>query len=115
MKRFILYLIRWQLSTPILWIIVNRLGVSLWSTVLANLIGAFVFFLIDKFIFTSPAIEMWHLKEGVCDDCKRVGKLRRLITASNYDRRNSKPKFLCTSCSNSKTRELRNKGIKINE
>lgn len=113
MKRFILYVGRWQLSTPLLWIIVKQLGVSLWSTVLANLIGAFVFFLVDKFIFTSSAIEMWHIKEGKCDNCKKVGRLWRLVTAPNYDKRKDKPKFLCMICSENKTKELRTRGIKI--
>ena len=40
MKRFLLYLIRWQLSTPILWLVVRNLGAGLGATVIANLIGA---------------------------------------------------------------------------
>ena len=56
MNRFILYLIRWQLSTPILWLVVRQLGASLTSTVIANLIGGAIFFWVDKFkkqIFSS--------------------------------------------------------------
>ncbi|MBU1007108.1 MAG: hypothetical protein KKH08_05930 [Candidatus Omnitrophica bacterium] len=70
MRRFILYLIRWQLSTPILWLVVRNLGAGLWQTVGANLIGGSIFFWVDKFIFTSKAVEMRHFKEkGICDDC----------------------------------------------
>jgi len=50
MKRFIFYLLRWQLSTPILWLVVRHLGVGIWSTVIANLIGGVIFFWVDKFI-----------------------------------------------------------------
>ena len=69
MKRFVLYLIRWQLSTPILWVVVKQLGASLCSTVIANLIGGVIFFWVDKFIFTSQTVEVWHIKEGKCDKC----------------------------------------------
>jgi len=39
LRRFVLYLVRWQLSTPILWLAVKNLGAGIWSTVIANLIG----------------------------------------------------------------------------
>jgi hypothetical protein len=114
MKRFILYLFRWQLSTPILWIIVGRLGASLKSTIIANLIGGIIFFWIDKFIFTSQGIEMWHLKEGQCGDCKEYSNLYRLVVALNYDKRKDpNPVFLCYKCSKRKTDELRQRGYKI--
>lgn len=49
MKRFILYAIRWQLSTPILLIVLSSVeGDYLFKTILANLIGAIVFYGIDK-------------------------------------------------------------------
>ena len=70
LKRFFLYLVRWQLSTPILWLAVRHFGTGVGSTVLANLIGGSIFFWVDRFIFTSQAVEMWHFKEkGVCDKC----------------------------------------------
>lgn len=53
MKRFILYLIRWQLSTPILavcLIMLSSMG-EIWSTVIANLVGGCLFFVVDKKIF----------------------------------------------------------------
>jgi hypothetical protein len=114
MRRFILYLIRWQLSTPILWIIVRNLGAGLWQTILANLIGGSIFFWVDKFIFTSKAVEMWHFKEmGTCDTCGKETSLWRLVLAPNYDKRQSEPKFLCMACSKKRTAELRDAGIKI--
>lgn len=114
MRRFLLYCLRWQLSTPILWIVVRRMGASLWSTIVANAIGACIFFFIDKFIFTSNTIEMWHLKEGKCDNCGKNSNLYRLALAPNYDKRTDpNPKFLCYNCSKIKTDELRKKGYKI--
>ena len=113
-RRFILYLFRWQLSTPILWLVVRNLGVGISSTVIANLIGASIFFWVDRFIFTSKAVEMWHFKErGKCDNCGKETGLWRLVLAPNYDRRQSEPKFFCMRCSKSRTDELREKGIKI--
>lgn len=53
MNRFLIYLIRWQLSTPILalclWLL-SPLGIS-GATVVANLIGGCIFFFVDKRIF----------------------------------------------------------------
>ena len=53
MKRFLLYLIRWQLSSPVLamclfWL--EPMG-TIWATVIANLIGGCLFFWVDKVIF----------------------------------------------------------------
>ena len=113
MKRFILYLIRWQLSTPILWFVVRQMGTSLQATVIANLIGGAIFFWVDKFIFTSKALEVWHLKEGKCDKCGLNSHLWRLVKTSGYDRSDARAVFLCMSCSKEKTDELRSKGIPV--
>ena len=114
MKRFILYLVRWQLSTPILWLVVRNLGAGFGTTVIANLIGGSIFFWVDKFIFTSKAVEMWHFKEkGKCDSCGKITSLWRLVLAPDYDKRDSEPKFFCIECSKKRTDELRKKGIKI--
>ncbi len=113
-RKFILYLIRWQLSTPILWLVIRNLGAGLGATVVANLIGGAIFFWIDKFIFTSYAVEVWQFKDkGTCDECGAKENLWRLVRAPNYDRRNSSPIFLCMKCSKKKTKELRNTGIRI--
>jgi hypothetical protein len=52
-KKYVLYLLRWQLSTPILagvlWLLA---GVPvIWATVIANLVGGLVFFWVDRWIF----------------------------------------------------------------
>ncbi|MDD5292311.1 MAG: hypothetical protein PHY46_03940 [Candidatus Omnitrophica bacterium] len=114
MRRFVLYLFRWQLSTPILWFVVRNLGVGIWSTILANLIGGVIFFWVDKFIFTNYAIEVWHVKDkGICAQCGKRESLWRLVRAPNYDKRNAPEVFLCMECSKRKTDELRAEGLKI--
>lgn len=113
MKRFFLYLIRWQLSTPILWLVVRNLGASVQATILANLVGGSIFFWVDRFIFTSQALEVWHIKEGRCDKCGKVSKLHRLVKTAGYDRSGSNPIFLCPACSHEKSEELKAKGIQI--
>ena len=54
LKKFILYLIRWQLSTPILFICLSFLHLGMfWNTIISNLIGGCIFFLVDKKIFKN--------------------------------------------------------------
>ena len=126
MKRFLLYLFRWQLSTPILAPVVAffKHSSSLFGTpedwigaAVANLIGGAIFFWVDRFIFTSGAVEVWNFKDnGICDQCGKEESLWRLVRAANYDKSDSvkhKPLFLCEKCSKEKTDELRKKGIKI--
>lgn len=115
MIRFFTYLLRWQLSTPILYLVVNKLGVGLWQTIIANLIGGAIFFWVDKFIFTSTAFEIWHIKEkGICQQCGAVTELRRLVKTKDYDKSLDKPIFLCKGCSDKKLEELKKRGIKTN-
>lgn len=50
----ILYLIRWQLSSPILILFLVKfasLGVF-WATVLSNLVGGLIFYWVDKWIIS---------------------------------------------------------------
>ena len=50
--KFILYLIRWQLSTPIVALCMHFLNFDVViKTIIANLIGGIIFFWVDKFIF----------------------------------------------------------------
>ena len=53
-KRFSLYLLRWQLSTPVyavvLYLVSDKLG-YIAKTMIANLIGACIFYWVDRFIF----------------------------------------------------------------
>lgn len=55
MRSFLLYCIRWQLSTPVLaicWKFEDIFGI-IGATILANLIGASIFFFVDKQIFKN--------------------------------------------------------------
>lgn len=53
MKRYVAYLLRWQLSTPLLALVLDLLSdmPTFWATVIANLIGGMIFFWVDKHIF----------------------------------------------------------------
>ena len=52
-RRFLLYAARWQLSSPILALCLAGLGDLgiVWATIIANFVGACVFYFIDKRIF----------------------------------------------------------------
>ena len=51
-KKYLLYLTRWQLSTPILAIVLYLLKTNVViETVVANLVGGLIFFWVDKKIF----------------------------------------------------------------
>lgn len=52
MKKFLIYLIRWQMSTPILALCLSKLNFSVGiNTIIANLFGGIIFYFIDKRIF----------------------------------------------------------------
>lgn len=117
-KRYFLYLIRWQLSTPILAVVLIWLAtLNQWvATIIANLIGGLIFFWVDKFIFTSEKLgSRWEVKENIkCVDCGQTKRGYRLVKAKNYDKLNDKaPEFRCERCSQVKSQKLREKGIEI--
>jgi len=54
LKQYLLYLIRWQLSTPILALVMylfHPQQIEWIPSIIANLIGGLIFFWIDKLIF----------------------------------------------------------------
>lgn len=55
-KKFFFYLVRWQLSTPVLWLcllfLTPYLG-DLLATIVANFIGGCIFFFVDRKIFST--------------------------------------------------------------
>lgn len=55
LKKYILYLIRWQLSTPLLAVCYVGLSIygTLFATIVGNFIGGLIFFWVDKWIFKS--------------------------------------------------------------
>ena len=118
-KRYLFYLFRWQLSTPILAVVLlwlNDWNVT-WATIVANLIGGLIFFWIDKFIFkVEYKIPLWEVKKNVvCVDCgELVPRGYRLVKAKKYDRINDKaPQFRCETCSEKKLQELEKSGVKV--
>ena len=114
--RYGLYLIRWQLSTPILagaGIIFFSMG-QVASAVIANLIGGLIFYWVDKFIFTSRALAaQWEVKENIrCVDCGKIARGYRLVKTGTYDRvEDARPEFRCEECSIRKSKELKERGI----
>lgn len=116
-KQYILYLLRWQLSTPILSFVLyllNDFNVTL-ATIVANFVGGLIFFWVDRFIFTSKIIiPRWEIKEEIeCVDCGRTAKGYRLVKTKNYDRTNARPEFRCQECSDRKLEELKERGVKF--
>ena len=117
-RRYGLYLLRWQASTPILagvGILLASMG-QIAAAIVANLVGGLIFFWVDQFIFTSQALAaQWEVKERIaCVDCGRITRGYRLVKSANYDRsHDTKPKFRCEECSTRKAREMKEKGIKV--
>lgn len=58
-RQYLLYLLRWQMSTPILAVVLWALSGwgTLVSTIIANLIGGLGFFWVDKLIFKQSAVK----------------------------------------------------------
>lgn len=122
-KRYSLYLIRWQLSTPLLAPIVAyfKHSSSVFGTredwiaaTIANLIGGLIFFWVDSFIFTSRTLAaQWEIRDNInCHDCKKSARGYRLIKTLNYDRtKDPNPQFRCEMCSKRKSQVLRSSGI----
>ena len=124
-KRYALYLIRWQLSTPLLAPIVAwfKHSPSVFGTredwiaaTIANFIGGLIFFWVDSFIFTSKALEAsWEVRENVrCADCGKLCRGYRLVKTNNYDMTKDRyPKFRCEVHSKMKTSKLRKKVVSV--
>jgi len=111
-KKYLLYLGRWQLSTPILagvLIIMSGFNPTI-STVIANLIGGLIFFWVDKFIFRRVTKEpLWEIKEDtVCVDCGALGIGYRVVEWRGYNRLKVKnPQFRCETCRKIKLQKLK--------
>ena len=117
-KRYGLYLIRWQLSTPILAFVPIYFHLTdFWTAAFwANIIGGLIFFWVDNFIFTSKELTtQWEIVENIkCFDCGKISRGYRIVKTSNYDKtKDTCPKFRCEACSVIKTNKLKNIGIKI--
>ena len=117
LKKYFLYLIRWQLSTPILALCMYYMTFNVTAkTIIANLIGGLIFFWVDRYIFKSKIFSaLWEIKEEiVCVDCGKVAKGYRLVKTKNYDRLEDKhPEFRCEVCSKRKLDKLKEKGVQV--
>jgi hypothetical protein len=118
LKRYGLYLLRWQLSTPLLALCVimfASLGTT-WATIIANFCGGCIFFFIDKMIFQSEKLDAsWQIKEKVqCSDCGKIARGYRLVRSKNYDKSHDKhPKFRCETCSTAKSKKMKRRGVQV--
>jgi hypothetical protein len=116
-KRYGLYLLRWQASTPILagvGIILVSMG-QLVAAIVANLIGGLIFFWVDQFIFTSQSLAaQWEVRDDIaCVDCGRIARGYRLVRSGDYDRTHDhEPEFRCEVCSKKKAEMLKGRGIR---
>ena len=113
LRKYAMYLVRWQLSTPILAVCVVTLAVlgTTWATVIANLVGGLVFFWVDRLIFSKTDIlrgEIWEIKDGVkCVECGSHCRGYRLVRLKGYDKSEDKhPEYRCASCSTEKYEEV---------
>ena len=110
-KKYSLYLLRWQLSTPILAVVLKLLSnINTWiATIIANLIGGLIFFWVDKMIFKKKSdVPLWEIKEDViCHDCGKKEKGYRIVSWGNYDRSEDKnPEYRCKGCSLEKMKAI---------
>jgi len=117
-KRYFLYLCRWQLSTPILAVVLFWLSTmdKLTATTIANLIGGLIFFWVDSFIFKSPLLStQWEVKDNIhCADCGKIARGYRIVKTANYDKTEDKaPKFRCEPCSQKKSELLIQQGVTV--
>ena len=111
-KKYFIYLLRWQLSTPILAVVMSVMtNMNKWSaSIIANLIGGLVFFWVDMLIFKKSYKEpLWEIKENVeCIDCHNIGEGYRIVLWGKYDRSNvSNPEYRCKTCSQKKMNKIK--------
>jgi len=82
MNKLIKYMLRWQLSTPILAIIpfiLTRYNINnFWVTALiANLIGSLIFFKIDEVIFAKEMTRFQRLRRKIIKRKKKLDLIKQ--------------------------------------
>jgi hypothetical protein len=112
-KRYVLYLLRWQLSTLILAPCIKYFGHLGYveATIIANLIGGIIFFWVDRFIFYHKfKTPIWEIQEdSICADCGINCRGYRLVKKAGYDKsEDPQPQFRCESCSTVKFNKMIN-------
>jgi len=118
-KKLAFYMLRWQMSTPILAGVIWLLsGMNpLLITIIANGIGSLIFFWVDRMIFRNVSkTPLWEIKKEVmCNDCGHIGYGYRIVEWRGYNRRVVKnPQFRCEKCSHKKFEEVK-KQVNINK
>jgi len=118
-KKYLFYLIRWQLSTPILAVVLIILANmnTVVATIIANLIGGLIFFWVDKLIFrTLPDKPLWEIRDDItCFDCGKQGRGYRIAEWLSYNRRqDNNPQFRCETCKDIKAQKIKDKMKKSN-
>ena len=118
-KKYLMYIVRWQLSTPILYVVIwllTGLIDALWITVIANFIGALIFFWVDKVIFRKARSKnpLWEMKEDVkCQDCGEIGRGYRIVEWCGYSRLDDEnPEYRCEKCKAKKLLEVEKIALK---
>jgi len=112
-KKYLLYLGRWQLSTPILACVLVLLSTlpTILATVIANLVGGLMFFWIDKLIFsTICTTPHWEIKEDItCVDCGATHTTGyRIVEWLDYNKQTDpEPKYRCIVCKDVKKDKIR--------
>lgn len=92
------------MSTPILAIVfIVMQDQNQWvSSIVANFIGALIFFWVDKIIFAKKTkYPLWEIKDETnCHDCGKFGRCYRIALWNKYDKTEDKtPQFRCEECS----------------
>jgi hypothetical protein len=118
LKRYALYLFRWQLSTPILAVVLILLASlhPIIATVIANFIGGLIFFWVDRYIFAQrKRVPQWEIaEEAKCSDCGITERGYRVTEWLNYNRvEDQAPQFRCGSCAQAKLLEIYKKHAEI--
>ena len=113
-KKYLFYLIRWQLSTPILAVVLIVLADmnTILATIIANLIGGLIFFWVDKYIFKTISFKpQWEIEDDVvCYDCGVKGRGYRIVEWMNYSRvKDKKPQFRCEQCKDIKFEQVKSR------
>ena len=67
LKKYFFYIIRWQCSTPILALCMYYMNFNITiKTIIANFIGALIFFWVDKYIFKNNVYyPLWEIQDYV--------------------------------------------------
>jgi hypothetical protein len=85
------------------------------GAIVANLIGALIFFWIDMIIFKKVYKEpLWEIKEDVvCHDCGAKETGYRIVEWMGYSRsKDANPEFRCDHCRFIKYEQVKQKALK---